>query len=649
MLGEAREVVFGAQDGIVSTLAVVATVAGATGEPFAIIVAGIAAALAGVFSMAAGEYIGSKSQREIFDAQVEGERTEVEERPGESEAEVAYMLAEEGLGEEDAARVAAIMARHPEVLLRTMVSRELGIQVDESHGGPVQGALFMGAAFGLGAAVPIIPFLVLPVGTALPAAIVLAGIVLFGIGVVKSRLTKRSPIASGAEVLALGGAGRDRRLPVRDDPAAAARRGRHRGLTTTAAMDPRRDIAILFAMRGLRLGAYGGLAVVIALYLVEIGLTPGEVGLLLALTLAGDALVSLLLTTHADRIGRGRTLVIGAALMTLGGLVFAVTGQFAVLLAASIVAVLSPTGNEVGPFLAVEQAALSQVVSGKQRTNAFAWYQLVGAMAAAVGALAAGVVVQVLLDGGAGAAEAYRSVIVGYALIGITIGLLAMLLTRAVEPDAPPADASVRRRLGLHKSQRVVAELSALFALDAFGGGFVVQSVVALWFGLRWDVEPAVLGAIFFGANALAGLSGLVAARLAARFGLIETMVGTHLPSNVMLILVPFMPTLELAIALFVARFAISQMDVPTRQSYTMAVVEPDERSAAAGISGIARTAGAAAGAALAAPLVAASVLGGGLPFVIGGSLKIAYDLTLWRRFRSRRPIDAGEPQRSAG
>ena len=414
-------------------------------------------------------------------------------------------------------------------------------------------------------------------------------------------------------------------------------------------MDPRRDIAILLAMRALRLGAYGGLAVVIALYLVEIGLTPGEVGLLLALTLAGDTLVSLLLTTHADRIGRGRTLVIGAALMTLGGLVFAATGQFAVLLAASIVAVLSPTGNEVGPFLAVEQAALSQVVSGSRRTNAFAWYQLVGAMSAAFGALAAGVVVQALLDRGAVEAEAYRSVIVAYALIGIAIGLLALLLTRAVEPDAPPPDTSVRRRLGLHRSRRVVGELSALFALDAFGGGFVVQSVVALWFGLRWEVEPAVLGAIFFGANALAGLSGLVAARLAARFGLIETMVGTHLPSNVMLILVPFMPTLELAIGLFVARFAISQMDVPTRQSYTMAVVEPDERSAAAGISGIARTAGAAAGALLAAPLVAASILGGGLPFVIGGSLKIAYDLTLWRRFRSRPPNEAGEPQRSSG
>jgi MFS family permease len=192
----------------------------------------------------------------------------------------------------------------------------------------------------------------------------------------------------------------------------------------------------------------------------------------------------------------------------------------------------------------------------------------------------------------------------------------------------------------------VVAELSGLFALDAFGGGFVVQSIVAVWFSLRWDVEPAVLGAIFFGANALAGLSGLVAARLAARFGLIRTMVGTHLPSNILLILVPFMPTLELSIAVLLARFAISQMDVPTRQSYTMAVVEPDERSAAAGITGIARTAGAAAGTALSAPLVAAAPLGGGLPFVIAGSVKIVYDLALWQRFRSRPAIDAGEPQR---
>jgi vacuolar iron transporter family protein len=203
MLSEIREIVFGAQDGLVSTLAVVATVAGASGQAFPIVVAGVATGLAGVFSMAAGEYIGSKSQREIFDAQVAGERTEVDDRPGEAEAEVAFMLAEEGLGDDDARRVAAILARHPEVLLRTMVSKELGIQVEPEHGGVLRGALLMGAAFGIGAAIPVLPFLFLPVGVALPGAAVATGIALFGIGVVKSRWTHRSAVSSGLEILTL--------------------------------------------------------------------------------------------------------------------------------------------------------------------------------------------------------------------------------------------------------------------------------------------------------------------------------------------------------------------------------------------------------------------------------------------------------------
>jgi VIT1/CCC1 family predicted Fe2+/Mn2+ transporter len=195
--------VFGLQDGLVSTLAVVATVAGATSDTFSVIVAGLASALAGVFSMAAGEYIGSKSQREIFDAQIADERQEVSERPGESEAEVAYLLTEEGLDQETASRVAGLMARHPEVLLRTMVSRELGIQVEDEHGSPLQGALFMGAAFGLGALVPVLPFMLLGVETALPMAAVLTGTTLFAIGVIKSRWTRRSWFWSGFEVLAL--------------------------------------------------------------------------------------------------------------------------------------------------------------------------------------------------------------------------------------------------------------------------------------------------------------------------------------------------------------------------------------------------------------------------------------------------------------
>lgn len=203
LLGEIREVVFGLQDGLVSTLAVVATVAGASRETFPVIVAGIASGLAGVFSMAAGEYIGSKSQREIFDAQIHDERHEVEERPGEAEAEVAFMLGEEGLSEDEAQQLAALMARHPEVLLRTMVTRELGIQVDEHGGSVMRGAIFMGAAFGLGALVPILPFLALPIAVALPAAVIATGLVLFGIGVIKSRWTRRSAASSGLEVLVL--------------------------------------------------------------------------------------------------------------------------------------------------------------------------------------------------------------------------------------------------------------------------------------------------------------------------------------------------------------------------------------------------------------------------------------------------------------
>jgi MFS family permease len=400
-----------------------------------------------------------------------------------------------------------------------------------------------------------------------------------------------------------------------------------------------RDVGLLFAMRTIRMAAYGGLAVVLALFLLELGLSEGGIGLLLGLTLAGDAVISLVLTTHADRIGRRATLLVGAGLMVLGGIVFLATGEFVVLLAAAVVAVLSPSGNEVGPFLPVEQAALSEVVPSARRTTVFAWYQLAGSLATAGGSLGAGLLVQVLIDSGVAPISAYRAVILAYALIGFAIAVLSRSLSQAVEPVAP-SDASIRRRFGLHRSGRVVAELSSLFALDAFGGGFVVQSIVALWFHTRWGVEPGLLGAIFFGANALAGLSGLVAARLAARIGLIETMVVTHIPSNVLLILVPLMPTLPLAIGVLLARFAISQMDVPTRQSYTMAVVDPDERSAAAGITGMARSAGAAAAPALATPLVAVPLLAGGLPFVIAGSLKIAYDLLLWRRFRSQRPTE---------
>jgi vacuolar iron transporter family protein len=204
LLGEIREAIFGAQDGLVSTLAVVSTVAGASSDRFAVLIAGVATGLAGVFSMAAGEYMSSKSQREIFEAQIVGERHEVIERPGEAEAEVAYMLEEDGLPGAEAADVARVFAHHPEVLLKTMVEKELGLTGEHAEGGPLQGALVMGTSFGLGALPPILPYLLLPIEIGIWGSVVATGVVLFGIGVVKSRWTRRGWLRSGLEILALG-------------------------------------------------------------------------------------------------------------------------------------------------------------------------------------------------------------------------------------------------------------------------------------------------------------------------------------------------------------------------------------------------------------------------------------------------------------
>ena len=406
----------------------------------------------------------------------------------------------------------------------------------------------------------------------------------------------------------------------------------------------RRDIGLLFATRVLRMFGYGFLAVVLVLYLSAIGLSGAETGLLLGLTLLGDAAVSLWLTTHADKIGRRRVLLAGAVLMLGAGVAFTATSLLPVLLVAATLGVISPSGNEVGPFLAVEQASLSQLVPDKQRTQLFAWYQLAGSFATAAGTLTGGAIAQAAMSGGSLPADAYRVVIIGYALVGIALGALFLLVSPRVEvPPANVRDETVRNRLGLHRSKGVVLRLSMLFALDAFAGGFAIQSFIAFWFNQRYGVDPVMLGTILAGANILAGFSALAAGRLAARFGLVNTMVFTHLPSNVLLALVPFMPTLQLAVIVLFARFAISQMDVPTRQSYTMAIVAPDERSAAAGVTGIARSLGVAAAPLIAGPLFATAALAS-LPFVISGGLKIVYDLLLYRSFRRMPPPEERAP-----
>jgi MFS family permease len=402
-----------------------------------------------------------------------------------------------------------------------------------------------------------------------------------------------------------------------------------------------RDGRLLFLIRALRMFGYGFLAVVLVLYLDGLGLDALTVGAILTLTLVGDTLLSLWLTTSADRIGRRRVLVVGCVLMVVAGVVFALTSWPPLLVLAATIGVISPTGNEVGPFLAVEQAALSESIHGARRTATFAWYNLVGYVATASGALFAGLVSQALIARGLASIDAYRTVVVGYALIGVVMAVASLRLGSRVEASVRDADTAgeVRRRFGLGRSRGVVLRLSALFSLDAFAGGFIPLSLMAFWFHLRFGVEPATLGSIFFVTNLLSAVSTLSAARIAARIGLINTMVFTHLPSNVLLMLIPLMPTLELAVALVIVRFSLSQMDVPTRQSYVMAVVDPDERSAAAGVTGIARTTGAAISPAFSAVLMSSAALAA-VPFFLAGGLKIAYDLLLYREFRSVRPAD---------
>jgi MFS family permease len=408
---------------------------------------------------------------------------------------------------------------------------------------------------------------------------------------------------------------------------APARHGRRRitGLSRAS------DVPLLFATRALRLFAYGVASVVLVLHLAAAGEGEARIGLLVSLTLLGDVAISLAVTTRADRVGRRRMLALGGVLMAAAGLAFATTTAFPLLAVAATIGILSPSGNEVGPFLPIEQAALAQELPPARRTAAFAWYQLTGALATAAGALVGGVLAEALQRGGVAPLRSYQILFGGYAAAGAVLALLFARLSPRVE--APPASSAARRTLGLHRSRGVVFRLSALFSLDAFAGGFVVQSFVAWWFHTRFGVGPALLGAIFFGANVLAGVSALSAAAVARRFGLVNTMVFTHLPSNVLLALVPFMPTLPLAIAVLLLRFSISQMDVPTRQSYTMAVVEPDERSAAAGVTGIARTVGAAIAPLAAGPLYASAALAAA-PFVVAGGIKIVYDILLWRAFR---------------
>ncbi len=395
------------------------------------------------------------------------------------------------------------------------------------------------------------------------------------------------------------------------------------------------DGRLILAARALRTFAYGYLSVLLGVYLEQNGFAPWQVGAVLTATLTGSAVLTVLFSLYADRVGRRRMLRISALLMAVSGLAFALTNRYPLLILASLTGTIGATSGEVGPFLSLEQAILPQTAPTARRNALFGIYNTIGALAGAAGALFAGAPVLLQRAFGLPASEAFRAMFILYAALAGSAFALFALLSPQVELARAAGQPMVS---GLRRSRKTVFTLSALFGLDSLAGGFVVQSLVAFWFHLRWGAGPELLGPIFLGVGLLQAVSFLVAARVADRIGLINTMVFTHLPSNVLLMAIPLAPSLSAAVVLTLARHALAQMDVPARQSYVVAIVDPEERTAAAGVTNVVRNVAQAVTPVLSG--YAMQVVSLGLPFFIGGGLKIVYDLSLYAMFRRIKPLE---------
>ena len=394
---------------------------------------------------------------------------------------------------------------------------------------------------------------------------------------------------------------------------------------------------LILVMRGLRSVAYGLLAVILGVALAGEGFSPASIGILITVSLVGDMAGTYVIGLVTDTWGRRRTLALLSCLMAATGVIFGLVTSYPVLLVAAFFGTLGTSASETAPFLPIDQAMLAQITPPARRTALFARYNLIASLSVAMGALAAGL--PALLAGvGLSLASGIRLLFGAYAVLGLVVAGLSLRLSSAVEaPERPLIEVqNLRQRLApqLHRSRGIVWRLTALFSVDALAGGLVVQSLVALFFHLRFGVPLATLSVLFFGANLLSALSFLAAVPLAQRFGLLNTMVFTHLPSNVLLALLAFAPTFPIAAALLLVRQALSQMDVPTRQAYTMALVDPEERTAAASVTSLARSLGSATSPVFSGLLLQGSLLVLGLPFILAGALKAAYDLTLWSIFR---------------
>lgn len=388
--------------------------------------------------------------------------------------------------------------------------------------------------------------------------------------------------------------------------------------------------ALLLASRGLRAFGDGLVSLLLPVYLATLGFGPFDIGVLATATLAGSSVLTLGIGFVAHRFSGRALLITASMLMAATGVAFTFAEEFWPLLLIAFVGTLNPSAGDVSLFLPLEHAQLARTVADRDRTALFARYSFVGSIAGAVGALAAGTPEWL----GRGFGIELKAALQIAFLLYAALGLASLLLYRRLPAALPGASEHAAKPLG--KSRRIVLTLAALFSLDAFAGGLIVQSLMALWLFERFGLSLTTAGVIFFWTGALSALSYFVAVWISRRIGLINTMVFTHLPSSICLILVPFMPTFELAITLLLIRSALSQMDVPTRTSYVMAVVTPGERPAAASITAVPRSLASAASPMLAGGLLAIS--GFGWPLVLAGALKIIYDLLLLAMFRNVRP-----------
>jgi len=400
------------------------------------------------------------------------------------------------------------------------------------------------------------------------------------------------------------------------------------------------DVVNLYAARAARGFGDGFAAIILPAYLLEIGFNPLQIGLVATAALLGSAATTLAIGFLAPRYHLRTLLLACAALMVVTGIAIPSFQHFVFIAAIAFIGTMNPTTGDIGVHVPLEQAALAHGVSDQDRTHVFARYSLIGALSIAAGALAAGAP-DLLVSLGMGRIGALQAMFYVYAALGLVGALFYARIPRAevaeVKETAPRATA-------LGPSRRTVYKLAALFSLDSFAGGFTVQSLMALWLFERFDLSLAAASAFFFWSNVLTALSYPVAARLGKRFGLVNTMVFTHIPSSVCLILAAFSPSLTIVLALLLVRSALSQMDVPTRTSYVMAVVTPAERTAAASVTAVPRSLASAISPALSGALLSTSFAG--LPLVVCGVLKIVYDLSLLFSFRHIKPPEEKDAPR---